>query len=138
MNIDDWKGSDISEQVFEQATHWLVTLDALDNLHDEEGAAVKRAFFEWLEADSAHSSAFAQMSDIWARSACLQGMEHLLDDTTIIQFPLNGNFLEGESHNGISQVPIFNDSTASASAPSWMYYLAIGLIGFSFVLVAAM
>lgn len=138
MNIEDWQGSDISDEVFDQATHWLVVLDDLDEQHDEESVALKRAFFEWLEADSAHSSAFAQMSDLWAKSACLQGMEHLLEDSKIIQFPLHGQSADALNKDDMTDTPIFNDRYASLSAPTWAYYLVIGLIGLSALFVTVM
>ena len=112
MNIEEWSGYEVSESVLEQAAKWIAILDS-KNLDDNQ----QIAFYDWLQQHASHQQAYLELSELWAKSACIKSMEHLVETSKVMSFP---SHLPGfEIHAEIPQ-PI--------ASPAWAYSLAIGLI----------
>lgn len=137
MNIEEWSGYEVSNEVLEQAALWIAALDNTDNSHTDMlstseavsanaqvGASqedIHTRFFEWLQADPSHQQAYFELSEIWARSACTKSMVDMLDKSVVLPFPTHTD----GSPRSMRLEPCFGEQSANSS---WTYSLTIGLI----------
>ncbi|WP_299075056.1 DUF4880 domain-containing protein [uncultured Paraglaciecola sp.] len=112
MNIEEWSGHEVSELVLEQAANWLAKLDSNDLPESQH-----IAFYVWLQAEPAHQHAYMELSELWAKSACIKGMEHMLEKSKVVPFPVQ-----------LPRVVSRPDMPQSLASPAWAYSLTIGLI----------
>jgi ferric-dicitrate binding protein FerR (iron transport regulator) len=116
LNIEEWSGYEVSNEVLEQAASWIA---ALDNSQGSEDTHT--LFFDWLQADPSHQQAYFELSEIWARSACTKSMYDLIDKSVVLPFPNQ----ENTQSQGLLVEPSFAEQSASSS---YAYALTIGLI----------
>jgi len=112
LNIEEWSGYEVSEGVLEQAANWIAVLDS-QNLEDKQ----QIAFYDWLQQHPSHQQAYLELSELWAKSSCINSMEHLVETSKVLSFP--SHLPRPEFQTNIPQ------TTAS---PAWAYSLTIGLI----------
>lgn len=133
MNIHEWMGESIPNDVLQQTATWIAMLDALDanveflesNLDklDEDKQA---RFFNWLGEDTRHQHAFAEMSEMWAKTACLHSLHSMLESAQIIPFPSKIPATEiSQSEQFLLSDPLTCGETYS---PSWLYSLTLIII----------
>jgi ferric-dicitrate binding protein FerR (iron transport regulator) len=141
MNIDDWTGTDISDDIIEEAAYWVAALDA-ENADEpllvmasvSAVADIELPFYVWLNQDPVHQMAFAQVSELWAKTACLKHVEHLLEPSQVLAYPRRFAKSAKASNQGIiSDAPLLQDQRIETASPSWAYNLVIGIISFGFV-----
>lgn len=119
MNIHEWLGEDIPPEIIQQSVEWIATLDDLDAKPDAEK---KRAdFYVWLGQNPLHQQAFAELSEIWAKTACLESLKSKIDASQVISFPGMGNNKDQGSH--WPNHPLLADPMMCSNtfAPSWLY-----------------
>ena len=149
MNIDDWTGTQIGEDVIEQAAQWVAALDA-DNTqelkvtfkaHGLGEVDTQQAFYTWLSQDPVHQMAFVQVSEIWAKTACLKHAEHLLEPSMVLSFPSRvshqlsaENNLHSSFNTNLSDPPLLQERYDEAASPAWVYYAVIGMISLGVLL----
>jgi ferric-dicitrate binding protein FerR (iron transport regulator) len=121
MNIDDWTGTQISDEIIEQAAQWVALLD---NDSNPRNLASSPSFNEWLSQDPLHQVAFAQMSEIWAKTACLKHVEHLIDSSCVIAFPST----QTNRQQDVITTPLLKEQRVEVAAPPWAYHFAIAMI----------
>jgi ferric-dicitrate binding protein FerR (iron transport regulator) len=112
LNIEEWSGFELSEAVLEEAANWIATLDAKNV--DEERQIL---FYAWLQAHPSHQHAYLELSELWAKSSCIKGMEHMVEKSKVLPFPSQTSRLDTQP--GIPQ---------PSASPAWAYSLAISLI----------
>lgn len=119
MNIEEWSGYEVSNEVLEKAASWIATLD--NSQGSEATEDTHTLFFDWLQADPAHQQAYFELSEIWARSACTKSMYDMIDKSVVLPFPKQ----ENTPSPGSLLEPSFEGHSGSSS---WAYTLTIGLI----------
>jgi len=112
VNIEQWSGYEVSEFVLEEAANWIAFLDS-KNVDENR----QIAFYTWLQAHPSHQHAYLELSELWAKSACIKSMEHMVEKSKVVSFP-----------GQIPRLSIPTEIPQSSSSPSWAYSLAIGLI----------
>lgn len=141
MNIDDWIGTEISEEIIEQATQWVARLDADQEQIDlacesslSATADTQALFYAWLDQAPVNQVAFAQVSELWAKTSCLKHMEHLLEPSQILTFPDRfKQHLQPSSKTTLSNTPLLQEQTIEVAAPAWTYHVVIGTIAVGFL-----
>ena len=119
MNIEEWSGYEVSNEVLEQAACWIA---ALDDSQGSDGAEdMHTSFFDWLQASPSHQQAYFELSEIWARSACTKSMYDMINKSVVLPFPNQENI----PSQGLLLEPSFAEHSTSSS---WAYTLTIGLI----------
>ena len=83
MSIDEWVGFGIPEEIQAEASAWIGRLDS-----DTVSPEMRAEFSAWLGEDPMHRWAFEELSALWARVSTLQDMRHLVDDSVVLNFPL--------------------------------------------------
>lgn len=130
MNLHEWLGADIPDDVIQQTVNWIAELD------DIEGTATSNAkkadFYLWLAKDSTHQEAFAELSELWARTACLNSLKDKIESSEIIRFPTNKR---AQPFDTLSSQPILADPLfcSSSFSPSWLYGVTLVTIGIGFI-----
>lgn len=130
MNLHEWLGTDIPPAVVQQTVNWIAALD------DVEGTAItkerKADFYLWLAADPVHQEAFVELSELWARTACLNSLIDKIETSHVIPFPKNK--VNKPLCNGSPQ-PLLADSMMCSStfSPSWLYGVTLFTIGVGFI-----
>ncbi|MFC3093275.1 DUF4880 domain-containing protein [Alteromonas sediminis] len=119
MNIHEWLGEDVPAAVVEKAIDWIAVLDDLENKPEEQAKRI--AFYQWLGEDAAHQQAFAELSEMWAKTACLESLKSKIDASQVIPFPLKSQQNKPASKWG--NQPLLADSMMCSNtfAPSWLY-----------------
>lgn len=158
MSMEEWTGFELSEDVLEEAAQWISALDDFEpaNFNGLNEVQVSLAtqvgvkqntvesFNQWLNADPQHQQAYAEMSLLWAKSACIHEIsDRLCASNVFALLPLN-QMSDAERNAKLSieefkqkKLPILlpypqsidsvNTSSAQAS-PAWAYALSICLI----------
>lgn len=117
MNIEEWSGYEVSNEVLQQAASWITVLDNKETVN----ADVHSQFFTWLQATPEHQQAYFELSEMWAKSACTKSMFDMLETSTVIAFEN-----QPEQTSAVpSSVPNRVEQSAS---PAWTYVMSIGLI----------
>jgi len=62
--------NDLSENLLDEATHWLVRLQSCDFSEQDE-----RLFCAWLESDTSHQKAYIAAEELWARLGSVEQLE---------------------------------------------------------------
>jgi ferric-dicitrate binding protein FerR (iron transport regulator) len=119
LNIEEWSGYEVSNEVLEQAASWIAKLDNSQESEDPED--IHTLFFDWLQTDPSHQQAYFELSEIWARSACTKSMYDMIDKSMVLPFPNQ----ENTRSQGLLAEPSFAEQSASSS---WAYTVTIGLI----------
>ena len=158
--MEEWTGFELSDEVLEEAAHWISVLDDIEstklNSLSQQGddtnnkSNVQREKLEsfniWLSSHPQHQQAYAEMSLLWAKSACIHEIsDRLLASNVFAMSSLNhlsnnkskqSTWLSIEEFKN-SRLPIIqpyhhdlplNDNNTSQSSPAWAYALSIGLI----------
>jgi ferric-dicitrate binding protein FerR (iron transport regulator) len=112
LNIEEWSGFELSEAVLEEAANWIASLDS--NSLDE---TQQIAFYTWLQAHPSHQHAYLELSELWAKSSCIKGMEHMVEKSKVVPFP-----------SQISRLDTQPEISQPSASPAWAYSLAISLI----------
>lgn len=112
MNIEEWSGYEVSELVLEEAAKWIAFLDS-----KSEDENRQTAFYTWLQAHPSHQHAYLELSELWAKSACIKSIEHMVEKSRVVPFP-----------GQISRLSNQTEILQPTSSPAWAYSLAIGLI----------
>jgi ferric-dicitrate binding protein FerR (iron transport regulator) len=112
LNIEEWSGYEVSEFVLDEAANWIAFLDSKSV---DENRQI--AFYTWLQAHPSHQHAYLELSELWAKSACIKSMEHMVEKSKVVPFP-----------GQITKLRISTEISQSSSSPAWAYSLAIGLI----------
>lgn len=114
MSMEEWTGYEVSESALEQAAQWIAMLDS-NNLTDTD----RLNFYSWLQQHPSHQSAFLELSELWAKSACINTMSELVERSSVIAFPTD------------MPTPLLPPTTADHQATAsntWTYTVAIALI----------
>lgn len=143
MRIDEWAGIEVSEIVLQEAAQWIAELDNSANraplevdeasyaanlaLYEKKSTARQLAFYDWLGRDPSHQQAYAELSEIWAKTACIKSMAAAIKTSKVIEMPVNAA--------KPFEIPLFpNGKRASSSyeptsfAPAWAYSASMVLI----------
>lgn len=112
MNIEEWSGYEVSNEVLEQAATWIAVLD--NSQGSEATEDMHTVFFDWLQQDPSHQQAYFELSEIWARSACTKSMHDMIDKSVVLPFP--------------TQINNPSQGLLAEESSSWAYTLTIGLI----------
>jgi len=130
MNLHEWLGADIPPEVIQQAVEWIAVLDDVEH---QAGATKEKAdFYQWLAAAPVHQEAFAELSELWARTACLNSLIDKIDTSVVIPF-------QREKHNHSAEPfppqPLLADPMMCSStfSPSWLYGVTLLTIGIGFI-----
>jgi hypothetical protein len=125
LNIEEWSGYEVSNEVLEQAALWIAALDSnqVQGSTEMSGANedIHTRFFDWLQADPSHQQAYFELSELWARAACTKSMSDMIEKSVVLPFPTHP---DSPPHDLLLE-PTFGEQTASSS---WAYTLAIGII----------
>jgi hypothetical protein len=124
LNIEEWSGYEVSNEVLEQAASWIAVLDNSQISGTSEDTHT--VFFDWLQKDPSHQQAYFELSEIWARSACTKSMYDMIDKSVVLPFPNQTN----NPSEGLLLEPSFAGPSFAehSGTSSWAYTLAIGLI----------
>lgn len=137
MSFEEWAGYDLSQATLDEAAKWLVRLDALES---KEPSSTENKhmldFYEWLEQDPSHQQAYYELSELWAKSACIKGAGHLLHTSTVLNFSVNDTLNDKPNLLDDTSLPMFSVSpqVSSAAAPATYYKASIALILFGLFL----
>jgi ferric-dicitrate binding protein FerR (iron transport regulator) len=112
LNIEEWSGYEVSNEVLEQAATWIAVLD--NSQGSEATEDMHTVFFDWLQQDPSHQQAYFELSEIWARSACTKSMHDMIDKSVVLPFP--------------TQINNPSQGLLAEESSSWAYTLTIGLI----------
>ena len=112
MNIEQWSGHNVPETVFHEAASWIAKLDS-GNLPENQQVA----FYSWLQAKADHQFAYLELSELWAKSACIKSMEDLVEKSSVVPFI-----------GQLSKVAPQMETSQPLASPAWAYSLTIGLI----------
>ena len=82
MNIEEWSGYEVSELVLEEAANWIASLDS-NSLDDNQ----QITFYTWLQEHPSHQHAYLELSELWAKSSCINSMEHMVEKSKVLTFP---------------------------------------------------
>jgi hypothetical protein len=159
MSMEEWTGFELSDKVLEEAADWISVLDEIEStecigfneIQAEvyEQSNIKReklaSFNRWLGAHPQHQQAYAEMSLLWAKSACIDEISDRLCASNVFSLsPLNqlsqsrrkqDTALSIEDFKN-TRLPIIqpyhqdlalNEGNTSASS-AWAYTLSICLI----------
>ena len=135
MQIDEWTGYVIEERTLNEAAQWIAELDKHKNDDSELDYTATRqlAFYDWLGKDPSHQQAYAELSEVWARCACICSMTSALKSSQVIQFP--------SSKLVVDDIALFPESNAPKNlfdsqsyAPAWAYSASLALIVMGLVL----
>ena len=133
MNIHEWMGEELPTNVLNQTVEWIARLDALEGQGSSPGEnlnkldnATRAEFFEWLGADASHQQAFVDISEIWAKSACLTSFKRAVQNAHVIPFPTQP--LQQKDFD-VNQ-PLLADCPMQpvAHAPAWLYSVTLAII----------
>lgn len=113
MSMEEWTGYEIGPEELEQAAYWIIKLDQLDlpetssfaadsicdefavcddNAHYKGAAsAVRTDFDQWLKAKPEHQQAYAEVSLIWAKSACINEVKEKFLRSNVLKFSTTPN-----------------------------------------------
>lgn len=136
MSFEEWTGYELSQNTLDEAAEWLFRLDAFEN--DKSSQLENKhmlGFYEWLESDPSHQQAYYELSELWAKSACIKEAGHLLHVSKVLKFPITQQ--NNKKNNSLSDasLPVFSRSSkASAAAPAHYYKASIALIIFGLFL----
>ncbi|GAA6186198.1 FecR/PupR family sigma factor regulator [Aliiglaciecola sp. NS0011-25] len=112
MSIEQWTGYEVSEATLLEAANWIASLDR-NELDDDQ----QIAFHNWLQSEPANQHAYLELSELWAKSACLNSVHEFIEKSVVIPFP-------SEKKETVSE-PVTH-----SAGPGWAYTLTIGLICF--------
>lgn len=130
MNLHEWLGADIPEEVIQQTVDWIAVLDDLEGTVT---ATQKKAdFYHWLALDPLHQEAFAELSELWARTACLNSLKDKIVTSQVIPFQKDNAHQTAENW---SPQPLLADPMMCSStfSPSWLYGVTLLTIGIGFI-----
>ncbi|MGQ8366086.1 FecR/PupR family sigma factor regulator [Glaciecola sp. 1036] len=133
MNLNDWTGYQIDEDVLDQASQWLVKLDRSDEefaqncLSAADFQHMQQSFNQWLSRNPKHQAAFYQMSEVWAKSAVMSEFEKFIDRTEVVQFP-HKSFSQPVLVSNDIAPQVFSNTYEELSAPTWVYNTALAII----------
>lgn len=133
MSLEEWAGYDVSQATLDEAAKWLVKLDAVES--EATSTAENKhmlAFYEWLEQDPSHQQAYYELSELWAKSACIKGAGHLLHTSTVLNFSVSDRLNDKTNSLEDTSLPMFAVSSpvTSVAAPATYYKASIALILF--------
>ena len=117
-SLSEWLGQPINKASIEQAAYWITRMD--------QGEFDETAFSMWLHQSQDNSVAYYQLSEVWAKTACLNELKKYTD--TASQFGAMP-----KNTNDVHQILQDCNSLATASSSSF-YYVVIGLITFGFLI----
>lgn len=125
MQLDEWLGIGIPDEVMEQASAWLARLDA-DHVSLDE----RQRLSVWLDEDPLHRWAFEELSLLYARAATLSRVRGQIDAPKVMIFP----------HATPRSAPHATSQAAAEAEPArtrggqWQFVIALLLIavGLSF------
>lgn len=160
MSMEEWTGFELSDQVLDEAAQWISALDQIEsaklsdpnrlhaNSNHQTDTKTFESFNQWLSANPQHQQAYAEMSLIWAKSACIHGMSANLCATNVFPFlaAVDGS-IGAKNVNGLLPIEDFkqkhlpilqpythnlkpNEMNNVQSSPAWAYTLSMGLIFF--------
>jgi ferric-dicitrate binding protein FerR (iron transport regulator) len=112
MSIDEWIGSGIPEDISDEAAHWIARLDS-----DSVDANDWHEFSIWLNKDPQNPWAFEELSEMWARLETLGDLQHMLDKSKVLHFPLSPELPQ-------NTIPVLSDWQSITA----MVLISIGLI----------
>lgn len=130
MNLHEWLGADIPTDVIQQTVDWIAVLDDIDG---KPHLNCKKAdFYQWLAADPVHQEAFAELSELWARTACLNSLMDKIETSQVIPFPRDKH---NQTKLELPPQPILADPMMCSAtfSPSWLYAVTLFTIGVGFV-----
>ncbi|MDT0596623.1 FecR/PupR family sigma factor regulator [Glaciecola petra] len=130
MSFDEWAGYDLSQKTLDEAAEWLVRLDASENnASSQRKTGQMLAFYEWLENDPSHQQAYAELSELWAKSACMKEAAHLLHASKVLNFPGAHVINTNDDLLNDASLPLFSATQkAGVAAPATYYKATIALI----------
>lgn len=132
MNIHEWQGDEIPPDVIQQAVIWIAMLDGLEE--DAKDTDKRKQFYCWLNEDPIHQQAFAELSEIWAKIACLEVVREKIDVSQVLSFPHNDNRAAPKAHQ--FEQPILSDELSSPAtySPDWLYKTTLAVVVFGLFL----
>lgn len=160
MSMEEWTGFELSDEVLEEAAQWISVLDdiestklnsfgqQLDDANNKSNFQREKleSFNKWLSAHPQHQQAYAEMSLLWAKSACMHEISDRLCASNVFPLSSLNHLSNNKSKQGAwlsieefknSRLPIIqpyhqdltlNDDKTSQSSPAWAYALSICLI----------
>lgn len=158
--MEEWTGFELSDEVLEEAAHWISVLDEIESTefisvskkHDGENKQlnIKRekleSFNQWLCAHPQHQQAYAEMSLLWAKSACIHEISDRLCASNVFALPSLNKLSNAKRKLGAGlsieefkncRLPIIqpyhqdlspNEGSTSLASPAWAYTVSICLI----------
>ncbi|GEM_PF-6906643 len=105
----EWAGKPVSKTSIDQAALWITKMNQGD--FDED------AFSLWLHQSPDNSTAYSQLSEVWAKTACLHKLDHYSQQST----RCTSSFICEQDY-------LLNDCQVTPASPATFYYLVIGLI----------
>jgi ferric-dicitrate binding protein FerR (iron transport regulator) len=112
MKVEEWTGYEVSEEVLKQAANWIAVLDS-NTLESEQ----QQEFLSWLQLYPSHQQAYIELSELWAKSSCIQRMSDMIERSSVIDFPSPAHHMQSDS-----------PKSELAGAPAWVSMVTIGLI----------
>jgi hypothetical protein len=158
--MEEWTGFELSDKVLEEAAHWISVLDDIEST-ESIGLSIKQAeafkqsnikreklasFNRWLGAHPQHQQAYAEMSLLWAKSACIHEISERLCASNVFSLSSINQLSLGKRKQDTAQsieefkntrLPIIQpyhqdlaliEDNGSVSSPAWAYTLSICLI----------
>lgn len=136
MSFEEWTGYDLNQNTLDEAAEWLLRLDAIENDKSSQLESEQMlAFYEWLESDPSHQQAYYELSELWAKSACIKEAEQLLHTSKVLKFPIAHTINKKNNLLSDDSLPVFWSSAKPGDAAPAKYYKAsIALIIFGLFL----
>lgn len=82
MSFDEWLCFGIPEQIVNEASDWIAILDSKSVTIEQQ-----QTFFIWLDEKPEHRWAFEELSEAWAKTSLLSGLESQLEQSQVLEFP---------------------------------------------------
>ena len=110
-SYSEWLGSPINKASLDQAALWITKMD--------QGDFNEEAFSIWLHQSQDNSVAYFQLSEVWAKTACLSELQQCIAKST--------RYIN--SHNEPDRCSyMLGEAQSVAGSSSSLYYTVIGLI----------
>lgn len=79
MSMEEWTGFSVPEPILEEASQWIVKLDTNDITEQQ-----RICFTVWLASDPLHQTAYAELSDLWARTSVIKRFSDHVEHSNLI------------------------------------------------------
>jgi hypothetical protein len=146
MSMEEWTGFELNEQVLEDAALWISKLDEIESpelsdfnqspaslaMQTNTKQEVLESFNQWFSSNIEHQQAYAEMSLLWAKSACIHEISDRLCASNVFAFPLaehlSSTIKEASGALPHTQILLSNEMKNPPTSPAWAYTITIGLI----------